>query len=119
MAKTKATGAAKRTVDPNPKHLGVKKYGGEFVKAGNILVRQRGTKFHAGENVGIGRDHSLFALIDGNVEYKRMTGHKRTQKEVHVNAVNETKAASKPKATAKKSSSSTKKSTAKKSAPKK
>jgi large subunit ribosomal protein L27 len=119
MAKTKATGAAKRTVDPNPKHLGVKKYGGEFVNAGNILVRQRGTKFHAGENVGMGRDHTLFALIDGTVEYKRMVGYKRTQKEVHVNSVEELKSSAKPKKkTTKKSSSSTKKSTTKKSASK-
>lgn len=84
MAKTKATGAAKRTVDPNPKYLGVKKFGGEFVKAGNIILRQRGTKFHPGENVGMGKDHTIFAKKDGTVEFQRMTGYKRTQKKVHV-----------------------------------
>jgi large subunit ribosomal protein L27 len=53
--------------------LGVKKFGGEIVVPGNILVRQRGTKFHAGHNVGMGRDHTLFALIDGEVEFKEST----------------------------------------------
>ncbi len=55
---------------PTPSILGVKRYGGETVLAGNILVRQRGTQFHAGENVGVGRDHTLFALSEGKVEFK-------------------------------------------------
>ena len=55
--------------DSESKRLGLKKYGGEFVKAGNIIVRQRGTKFHPGENVGMGRDHTLFAKIDGHLKF--------------------------------------------------
>ncbi|KAG9554500.1 hypothetical protein KCV01_g22472, partial [Aureobasidium melanogenum] len=56
--------------DSNPKYLGVKIYGGQAVEAGNIIVRQRGTKFHAGVGVGLGRDHTLFALVDGTVSFK-------------------------------------------------
>ncbi len=69
MAHKKAGGSTRNGRDSNPKYLGVKKYGGEVVKAGNILVRQRGTKFHPGENVGCGRDHTLFAKADGKVEF--------------------------------------------------
>ena len=69
MAHKKAGGSSRNGRDSNPKMLGVKRFGGELVKAGNILIRQRGTKFHAGENVGIGRDHTLFALVAGNVEF--------------------------------------------------
>ncbi|MGA9573850.1 MAG: 50S ribosomal protein L27, partial [Lysobacterales bacterium] len=65
MAHKKAGGSTRNGRDSNPKFLGVKRYGGEFVDAGNILVRQRGTQFHAGDNVGVGRDHTLFALSEG------------------------------------------------------
>lgn len=70
MAHKKAAGSTKNGRDSNSKRLGVKKFGGQVVVAGNILVRQRGTKFHAGENVGIGKDHTLFATANGNVEFK-------------------------------------------------
>ncbi len=69
MAHKKAGGSTRNGRDSNPKFLGVKKYGGESVLAGNILVRQRGTKIHAGENVGCGRDHTLFATADGKVKF--------------------------------------------------
>jgi len=69
MAHKKAGGSTRNGRDSNPKFLGVKRFGGESVEAGNILVRQRGTQFHAGENVGVGRDHTLFALSDGKVEF--------------------------------------------------
>ena len=71
MAHKKAGGSSKNGRDSESKRLGVKKYGGENVLAGNILVRQRGTRFHAGTNVGIGRDHTLFAKKDGNVKFER------------------------------------------------
>jgi len=69
MAHKKGVGSSKNGRDSNPKYLGVKKFGGEKVVAGNILVRQRGTKFKAGPNVGMGRDHTLFALTDGKVVF--------------------------------------------------
>jgi large subunit ribosomal protein L27 len=69
MAHKKGVGSSKNGRDSNPKYLGVKKFGGEVVRAGNILVRQRGTKFQAGANVGMGRDHTLFALVDGHVSF--------------------------------------------------
>ncbi len=69
MAHKKAGGSTRNGRDSNPKYLGVKKYGGEAVVAGNILVRQRGTKFHAGTNVEMGRDHTLFATADGEVKF--------------------------------------------------
>ena len=65
MAHKKAGGSTRNGRDSNPKYLGVKRYGGQLVNAGEILVRQRGTKFHPGEGVGLGRDHTLFALISG------------------------------------------------------
>jgi len=70
MAHKKAGGSTRNGRDSNPKYLGVKRFGGESVEAGNILVRQRGTQFHAGDNVGIGRDHTLYALSDGKVAFK-------------------------------------------------
>lgn len=70
MAHKKAGGSTRNGRDSNPKYLGVKRYGGESVVAGNIIVRQRGTRFHAGSNVGTGRDHTLFALADGNVKFE-------------------------------------------------
>ncbi len=71
MAHKKAGGSTGNGRDSEGKRLGVKKFGGEFVKSGNILVRQRGTKFHPGKNVGLGRDFTLFALIDGTVKFAR------------------------------------------------
>lgn len=69
MAHKKAGGSTRNGRDSNPKYLGVKLYGGQAVRAGNIIVRQRGTQFHAGTNVGLGRDHTLFALADGVIEF--------------------------------------------------
>lgn len=74
MAHKKAGGSSKNGRDSNSKRLGVKKYGGEAVVAGNILVRQRGTKIRPGENVGCGKDFTLFALTDGKVEYYQRAG---------------------------------------------
>jgi large subunit ribosomal protein L27 len=74
MAHKKAGGSSRNGRDSAGRRLGVKKFGGEYVLAGNILVRQRGTKFHPGTNVGIGRDHTLFATVDGAVKFKRTTG---------------------------------------------
>ncbi len=70
MAHKKAGGSTRNGRDSNPKYLGVKRYGGESVLAGNIIVRQRGTRFHAGDNVGVGKDHTLFALADGKVKFE-------------------------------------------------
>ena len=70
MAHKKAGGSTRNGRDSNPKYLGVKRYGGESVLAGNIIVRQRGTRFHAGTNVGVGKDHTLFALADGTVKFE-------------------------------------------------
>ena len=71
MAHKKAGGSSRNGRDSEGRRLGVKKYGGEKVVAGNIIVRQRGTKFHPGQNVGMGKDHTLFALVEGNVEFKK------------------------------------------------
>jgi len=71
MAHKKGTGSTRNGRDSNAKRLGVKRYGGEIVTAGNILVRQRGTKFHPGNNVGRGGDDTLFALVDGIVTFER------------------------------------------------
>jgi large subunit ribosomal protein L27 len=75
MAHKKAGGSSRNGRDSNPKMLGVKKFGGEAAGAGNIIVRQRGTKFHPGTNVAMGKDHTLFATVDGQVTFK--TGYKR------------------------------------------
>ncbi len=69
MAHKKAGGSSRNGRDSESKRLGLKVYGGEFVVPGNILVRQRGTTFHPGMNVGIGKDHTLFALVEGHVKY--------------------------------------------------
>ena len=74
MAHKKAGGSSRNGRDSAGRRLGVKKYGGEAVLAGNILVRQRGTKIHAGTGVGVGRDHTLFALTDGTVKFGRRSG---------------------------------------------
>ncbi|MDB5100869.1 MAG: ribosomal protein [Cyanobacteria bacterium RYN_339] len=69
MAHKKGVGSTRNGRDSNPKMLGVKKYGGEVVGPGNIIVRQRGTRIHPGDNVGMGKDHTLFALVEGTVEF--------------------------------------------------
>ncbi|MDR0378451.1 MAG: 50S ribosomal protein L27 [Candidatus Accumulibacter sp.] len=69
MAHKKAGGSSRNGRDSESKRLGIKRYGGQKVSAGNIIVRQRGTQFHPGVNVGLGKDHTLFALIDGHVEF--------------------------------------------------
>ena len=71
MAHKKGQGSVKNGRDSNSKRLGVKKFGGEVVIAGNILIRQRGTKWHPGANVGMGKDHTLFALTDGSVYFDK------------------------------------------------
>jgi large subunit ribosomal protein L27 len=75
MAHKKAGGSSRNGRDSNPKMLGVKMFGGEKIEGGNVIVRQRGTKFYAGENVGMGRDHTLFAKCDGQVNFRE--GFKR------------------------------------------
>ncbi|MFN2381083.1 MAG: 50S ribosomal protein L27 [Guyparkeria sp.] len=70
MAHKKAAGSTRNGRDSESKRLGVKRFGGEAVSAGSIIVRQRGTKFHAGSNVGVGRDYTLFALTDGQVKFE-------------------------------------------------
>jgi large subunit ribosomal protein L27 len=72
MASKKAAGSTKNGRDSNSKRLGVKRFGGQPVRSGTILVRQRGTKFHVGNNVSMGRDHTLFSLIDGTVKFERV-----------------------------------------------
>ena len=81
MAHKKAGGSSKNGRDSNAQRRGVKRFGGEIVRAGNILVRQLGTKIHPGENVGLGKDYTLFAKIDGIVAYERMG---RSRKKVSV-----------------------------------
>ncbi len=71
MAHKKGQGSTQNNRDSAGRRLGVKKFGGEFVKAGNIIIRQRGTKVHPGSNVGIGTDHTIYALVDGHVEFGR------------------------------------------------
>lgn len=74
MAHKKAGGSSRNGRDSAGRRLGIKKYGGEHVAAGNILVRQRGTKWHPSTNVGMGRDHTLFALVDGRVTFRKGLG---------------------------------------------
>jgi large subunit ribosomal protein L27 len=69
MAQKKGGGSTRNGRDSQPKMLGVKAFGGQLISAGSIIVRQRGTRFHAGSNVGMGRDHTLFALVDGTVSF--------------------------------------------------
>ena len=83
MAHKKGVGSTRNGRDSNPKMLGVKEFAGEQVRAGNILVRQRGTKFDPGVNVGMGRDHTLFALIDGIVKFE---GHSKANRRISVYA---------------------------------
>ena len=78
MAHKKAGGSSRNGRDSESKRLGIKKFGGQAVRAGNILVRQRGTRFRAGDNVGVGRDHTLFAKADGRVTFQRKGSPSRT-----------------------------------------
>ena len=80
MALKKGASSSRNGRDSQAQYLGVKKFGGEAVVAGNIIVRQRGTKFHAGQNVALGKDHTLYALVDGNVKF----GIRRDRKVVDV-----------------------------------
>lgn len=82
MAHKKGAGSSRNGRDSNPQYRGVKAYGGQFVTAGSIIIRQRGTQFHPGFNVGLGGDYTIFALIDGKVEFQ---GRK-----IHVRKVEET-----------------------------
>ena len=86
MSTKKGGGSTRNGRDTEGKRLGIKRFGGETVRAGNILARQRGTKFHPGENVGIGRDHTLFALIDGTVEFQRF---KKNKTKINIQPVSE------------------------------
>jgi large subunit ribosomal protein L27 len=79
MAHKKAGGSSRNGRDTEGRRLGVKKYGGESVIAGNIIIRQRGTRYKPGTNVGLGRDHTIFALVDGNVRFTR-----KAESRVHV-----------------------------------
>jgi len=76
MAHKKAGGSSRNGRDSESKRLGVKKFGGESVIAGNIIVRQRGTQYHPGKGVGLGRDYTIFAVIDGKVEFSKKAGNK-------------------------------------------
>lgn len=86
MAHKKAGGSTRNGRDSESKRLGVKRYGGEVVRAGNIIVRQRGTQFHPGNNVGVGRDYTLFATADGRVSFSIAGPNKR--RTVHVLELN-------------------------------
>ncbi len=86
MAHKKAGGSSRNGRDSESKRLGVKRFGGQQVNAGNILVRQRGTHFHPGVNVGCGKDHTLFALADGVVKFERKGEHNRRFVTVEANA---------------------------------
>lgn len=77
MAHKKAGGSSRNGRDSAGRRLGVKKYGGEVVAPGNIIIRQRGTRFHPGANVGMGKDHTLFALIDGHVKFLTKAGGRK------------------------------------------
>ncbi len=74
MAHKKAGGSSRNGRDSAGRRLGVKKYGGQAVVPGNIIIRQRGTKFHPGDNVGLGRDHTIFARVEGRVAFRRSSG---------------------------------------------
>lgn len=77
MAHKKGQGSSRNGRDSNAQRLGVKKFGGEFVTAGSIIIRQRGTKYSAGKNVGVGRDWTIYSLVDGNVVFDNSRGKKR------------------------------------------
>ena len=77
MAHKKGVGSSRNGRDSQPKMLGVKRYGGEVVRPGTIIVRQRGTKFHPGNNVGLGKDYTIFALIDGQVKFEAIDRNRK------------------------------------------
>lgn len=77
MAHKKGVGSSKNGRESQSKRLGVKKFGGESVIAGNIIIRQRGTKFYPGRNVGLGKDHTIYALVDGTVEFRTRKNNKK------------------------------------------
>ena len=83
MAHKKGGGSTRNGRDSNSKRLGVKRFGGEFVVPGNIIIRQRGTKFHPGSNVGMGKDHTIFAKVEGYVVFERIRG-RNGQKRISV-----------------------------------
>jgi large subunit ribosomal protein L27 len=87
MAHKKGQGASRNGRDSNPKMLGIKRFGGEIVRAGNILVRQRGTVIHPGLNVGLGRDHTIFALVDGVVEFTAFKARGTERRRVSIKPV--------------------------------
>lgn len=93
MATKKAGGSTRNGRDSNPKYLGVKIYGGEVIMSGNIILRQRGTRYHAGRNVGIGRDHTLFALKNGKVLFQKRGKEQRMFVTVVEDIIEETAAA--------------------------
>ncbi len=88
MAHKKAGGSTRNGRDSNPKYLGVKLYGGQVCNAGNIIIRQRGTKFRPGTGVGLGRDHTIFAIVDGVVEFATKGPDKRKTVSVVPTSVN-------------------------------
>ena len=93
MAHKKAGGSSKNGRDSEGRRLGIKKYGGQHVLAGNIIVRQRGTKYRPGRNVGLGKDHTVFALIDGQVMFSKGAGDKPIVNVVPANDAQEAQAA--------------------------
>ncbi|MFW6324120.1 MAG: 50S ribosomal protein L27 [Desulfovibrionales bacterium] len=84
MAHKKAGGSSRNGRDSIGQRRGVKRFGGESVRAGNILVRQLGTKFHPGDNVGLGKDYTLYALVDGNVRFEKYSRRRKIRTRVHV-----------------------------------
>lgn len=89
MAHKKAGGSSRNGRDSNPNMLGVKRYGGQVIQAGNIIVRQRGTQFHPGDNVGMGKDHTLFAKVDGRVVFVNRGPKRRNSQRKYVDIVPE------------------------------
>ena len=87
MAHKKAGGSSRNGRDSQGQRRGVKRFGGQLVLAGNILIRQLGTKVHPGENVGMGRDYTLFAKVDGTVRYEKSTRKRKVLTRVHIDAV--------------------------------
>jgi LSU ribosomal protein L27P len=83
MAHKKAGGSSRNGRDTEGRRLGVKKFGGEIVIPGNIIIRQRGTKYHPGHNVGLGKDHTIFALIEGKVQFSKKLGNRTVVSVVH------------------------------------
>lgn len=87
MAHKKAGGSSRNGRDSQGQRRGVKRFGGQLVLAGNILIRQLGTRVHPGENVGMGRDYTLFAKVDGTVRYEKFTRKRKVLTRVHIDAV--------------------------------